>query len=126
MDARIRPRRARLPIAFAMVALGLSGCTTSLSEYVRNGFKVGPNYQKPPAPLTKQWIDEKDPRVRHGDPNIAAWWDVFDDPILTALLQKSYSQNLTLRAAAFQVLQAREQRAIAMGEILPQSQSFAL
>jgi NodT family efflux transporter outer membrane factor (OMF) lipoprotein len=107
-------------------ALGLCGCTSSVSEYINNGFKVGPNYQKPPAPLTKKWIDENDPRVHQGDPNIAAWWDVFDDPILTGLLQRSYSRNLTLRAAAFQVLQAREQRAIALGEILPQAQSFAL
>ncbi len=114
-----------LLFAFAIM-LGLCGCTTGISEYVHNGFKVGPNYQKPPAPLTKRWVDEKDPRVRQGNPNTAAWWDVFDDPILTGLLQRSYSRNLTLRAAAFQVLQAREQRAIALGEILPQSQSFAL
>jgi NodT family efflux transporter outer membrane factor (OMF) lipoprotein len=97
-----------------------------LSEYFHNGFKVGPNYQRPPAPLTKAWIDEKDPRVRKGDPNIAAWWEVFDDPILTGLLERSYSRNLTLRAAAFQVLQARAQTAIALGQLLPQSQSYAL
>jgi NodT family efflux transporter outer membrane factor (OMF) lipoprotein len=118
-------RQGTFLLTFA-ATFGLCGCTTSLSEYVRNGFKVGPNYQKPPAPLTKQWIDEKDTRVRQGNPNIATWWEVFDDPILTGLLQRSYSRNLTLRAAAFQVLQARQQRAIALGEILPQSQSFAL
>ena len=97
-----------------------------MSEYINNGFKVGPNYQKPAAPLTKKWIDEQDPHVHQGDPNTAAWWDVFDDPILTGLLERSYARNLTLRAAAFQVLQAREQRAIALGEILPQSQAYAL
>ncbi len=119
-------RLGSILLAWTLIAVGLCGCTTGFSQYVHNGFKVGPNYQKPPVPLTKQWIDDKDARVHQGDPNLAAWWDVFDDPVLTALLQRSYSHNLSLKAAAFQVLQAREQRAIALGEIMPQSQSFAL
>jgi NodT family efflux transporter outer membrane factor (OMF) lipoprotein len=123
---RLIHQQALLFALFAISALGLCGCTTGISEFVHNGLKVGPNYHRPPAPLTQKWIDEKDTRVRHGDPNIAAWWDVFDDPILTGLLQRSYNRNLTLKAAAFQVLQAREQRAIALGELMPQSQSFAL
>jgi NodT family efflux transporter outer membrane factor (OMF) lipoprotein len=102
------------------------GCTTTFSEYVRNGFKVGPNYQQPPAPLPQDWIDKKDTRVQPGDPNLAAWWDVFDDPTLTDLIQRSYSSNLTVRAAGFQILAAREQRAIALGELFPQTQSASL
>ena len=37
----------------------LGGCT-SLREYITNGFKVGPNYCKPPAPVAKNWIDADD------------------------------------------------------------------
>lgn len=109
----------------AGAALGLCGCT-SLSEWVHNGFKVGPNYHQPPAPLPEKWIDEHDPHVRHGDPNIAAWWEVFDDPILTKLLHDSYTNNLTLREAGIQILQAKIQRNIALSELLPQSQTFLL
>src|SRR5205085_1888206 len=25
--------------------------------YIHNGFKVGPNYHKPPAPVAQDWID---------------------------------------------------------------------
>src|SRR5262245_52457989 len=38
------------------------GCA-SLEEFVHNGFKVGPNYERPPAPLAATWIDSANPGV---------------------------------------------------------------
>jgi NodT family efflux transporter outer membrane factor (OMF) lipoprotein len=96
---------------------------TSISEYFHNGFKVGPNYHAPPVPLPKKWIDDADPHVQIGTPNLATWWEVFGDPTLADLIQKCYSSNLTLRAAGFQILAAREQRRIAISELLPQTQN---
>ena len=109
----------------AAAALGQSGCTT-LSEWVHNGFKVGPNYTPPPVLVPNQWIDTNDPKVRHGDPNLCTWWDVFDDPILTKLLHDSYANNLTVRAAGLQILQAQIARFIAKSELLPQAQNAIL
>ncbi len=109
--------------ALAAVALEQTGCTT-LSDWVHNGFKVGPNYQPPPAPLPQHWIDDGHPRVAHGDPNLAAWWDVFCDPILTKLIHDAAAQNLTVREAGFQILQAQIQRKIACTELLPQAQDL--
>ena len=109
----------------AAAALGQSGCTT-LSEWAHNGFKVGPNYTPPPVLVPNQWIDTNDPKVRHGDPNLCAWWDVFDDPILTKLLHDSYANNLTVRAAGLQILQAQIARFIAKSELLPQAQNAIL
>src|SRR5438128_551813 len=120
-------QRGRLVLTLcltASVALGQCGCTTGLVEYVRNGLKVGPNYQRPPVPLTLRWIDQQNALVRVGEPNLATWWEVFDDPILNGLIRRSYSRNLTLRAAGFQILAARAQRAIALGELFPQTQTF--
>jgi NodT family efflux transporter outer membrane factor (OMF) lipoprotein len=104
----------------------VSGCTTSLPQWVRNGFKVGPNYQRPPVPVPAEWLEQNNARVHVGDPNLATWWEVFNDPILTDLIRRAYSGNLTVRAAAFQILEARAQRAIAIGELLPQSQNYVL
>jgi NodT family efflux transporter outer membrane factor (OMF) lipoprotein len=116
--------RAILSIAVATgLALAISGCITSLPEYVHNGYKVGPNYAAPSAPLPTKWIDENHPQVKHGDPNLAAWWAVFDDPILNNLVQTSYARNLSVRAAANQILQAEAQRQIAIGQLFPQTQS---
>jgi NodT family efflux transporter outer membrane factor (OMF) lipoprotein len=100
----------------------LCGCTT-LKEYVQNGFKVGPNYGRPPAPLAQNWIDVADPRVRTASDDLSQWWKVFNDPVLDDLICSAYLQNLTLREAGLRVLEARAQLAITVGNILPQSQT---
>ena len=43
-----------------------SGCT-SLSEWRQNGYKVGPNYCKPPAPVASEWIDSRSKELNSGD-----------------------------------------------------------
>ncbi len=88
------------------MTLLICGCT-SLHQYIDNGFKVGPNYQPPPAPVAPDWIDAADKRVRTESDDLSHWWSVFDDPVLDSLIQDAYSQNLTLRAAGFRVLEAR-------------------
>ncbi len=98
------------------------GCTT-LQEYVHNGFKVGPNYSPPPAPVAQDWIEAGDAHVRTDSDDLSKWWTVFNDPVLDDLICHAYRQNLTLREAGFRVLQARAQLAIARGELLPQSQT---
>jgi NodT family efflux transporter outer membrane factor (OMF) lipoprotein len=101
----------------------LPGCTT-LSEYIHNGFKVGPNYGRPPAPVAEHWIDADDKRVRSDAEDDCHWWTVFNDPVLSVLIQMAYSQNLTLREAGFRVLQARASLGIAVGEFFPQHQDM--
>ncbi len=64
--------------------------------------------------------------MRHGDPNLCAWWEVFDDPILTRLLHVSYANNLTVRAAGLQIMEAQIARFIAKSELLPQAQNGIL
>src|SRR5260221_8922674 len=44
-------------VAVLVASLTAGGCTTSLREWCHNGFKVGPNYATPPAPVAPQWID---------------------------------------------------------------------
>jgi NodT family efflux transporter outer membrane factor (OMF) lipoprotein len=110
-------------VLLPLVALALSGCTT-LSGYVHNGFKVGPNYGRPPAPVAPQWIDADDVRVRKETDDLSKWWTVFNDPVLDSLICYAYRQNLTLREAAFRVLQARAQLCIDVGGLFPQKQQM--
>src|SRR5208283_721815 len=105
----------------ALLVLFACGCT-SVSEYVHNGFKVGPNYKRPPAPVAEHWIDANDARVRSVEEDDSHWWTVFNDPVLCDLVQTAYHQNLTLREAGFRVLQARAQLGIDVGELFPQTQ----
>jgi outer membrane protein TolC len=97
-----------------------SGC--NLPQWVHNGFKVGPNYSKPPAPVASEWIDYRDPRVKSEEPDLAEWWHVFKDPALDALIETAYRQNISLRVAGTRILAARAERGIAVGELFPQSQ----
>ena len=51
------------------------------------------------------------------------WWNVFNDPVLSRLVEIAYQQNLTLRSAGVRVLEARAQLGIAIGEF-PQRRSL--
>src|SRR5262245_20895792 len=85
-------------------ALMTSGClTTSPQQYAHNGFKVGPNYHRPPAPVAAEWIGAKDPHVQ--DRHLQDWWRVFQDATLDSLVETAYRQNPNLRAAGTRVLQ---------------------
>jgi NodT family efflux transporter outer membrane factor (OMF) lipoprotein len=117
---RVAPRPFGGVLA-ATILLTLCGCTT-LGEYVHNGFKVGPNYMRPPAPVAQRWIDADDVRVRSVEEDDSRWWTVFNDPVLSDLVQTAYRQDLTLREAGYRVLQARAQLGVAIGELFPQYQ----
>lgn len=121
--ARSLPRGASL-LCWGMSLLVLaSGCMTSPREYFRNGFKVGPNYCKPAAPVAEHWIDYADARVISEPQNNWAWWSTFNDPILNGLIQNASQQNITLRQAGFRVMEARALDAYARGNLFPQSQT---
>jgi NodT family efflux transporter outer membrane factor (OMF) lipoprotein len=109
-------------LALAPVVLAGSGCI-SLREYVHNRFKVGPNYQPPPAQVSPSWIDFADPRVKSDPATDCAWWAVFQDPVLDGLIDTAHRQNLDLRAAGTRIIEARAQRGIAVGNLFPQQQS---
>jgi NodT family efflux transporter outer membrane factor (OMF) lipoprotein len=113
--------------ALLSIVLFASGCSTAphsnLIDWVHNGFKVGPNYCPPAAPVADNWIDSSDGRV-HVDPaQDCAWWTVFNDTTLNGLVESAYRQNLKLRAAGARILESRAQRNIAVGNIFPQSQT---
>lgn len=116
-----RPLMPRLLIL--AILLLATGCTGPL-QYVRNGFKVGPNYQKPAAPAAEHWIDAADQRVRKQSDDLSQWWKVFDDPVLNDLVCDAYRQNLSLREAGARILQGRAQLGISFGELFPQTQQM--
>jgi NodT family efflux transporter outer membrane factor (OMF) lipoprotein len=109
-----------------LAALLFSGCTTSLSQWWHNGFKVGPQYATPAAPVADHWIDSSDARVKSEPAQDCAWWTVFNDSALSGLIETAYRQNLDLRAAGARILQSRAQRNIAIGNLFPQSQTALL
>jgi NodT family efflux transporter outer membrane factor (OMF) lipoprotein len=115
--------RALWAAGLAGTVLLNGGCvTTGPLQWIENGFKVGPNYHRPPAPVAPEWIEAEDPHVQNR--HLQDWWSVFQDPALNSLITTAAGQNLTLRAAGTRVLQARAQQAIAAGSIFPQTQEM--
>lgn len=90
---------------------------------------VGPDYKKPKTQVTGEWsgIDNR------GDNNgakatktqDAAWWKSFNDPVLTALIEEGYKNNLNLQSTGVKVLQARAVLAQSVGELYPQQQGLS-
>lgn len=115
--------RPRVVTAIAISALAISVCgCTSLSDYVHNGFKVGPNYCQPEAPVAEKWIDDADIRRSGDQGTLCHWWTVFGDSKLNELVTCAYRQNLTLRQAGYRILAARATRDMVVGNIFPQQQ----
>ena len=110
------PILSGLGVALALALLA-TGCTTGPGEWIRNGFKVGPNYCRPPAPVADQWIDSEDPLVQPQAADYSYWWGVFDDPVLNELVEAAYEQNLPLKVAGMRILEARSQLGVATGNL---------
>ena len=90
----------------------LSACTT-----------VGPDFEKPEVPVAENWLDAEDKQVDTSSVTYQDWWQVFDDPALSRLIDTAYRQNLSLQVAGLRVMEARAQLGIATGLQYPQSQS---
>jgi multidrug efflux system outer membrane protein len=95
--------------ALASVALVLAGCT------------VGPNYRRPEVPAPPEFRgrapDEPPSPTSAGD---IAWWEVFQDQTLLALIRTALAQNYDVRIAAARILDAREQVTIARSLQVPE------
>ncbi|WP_425397322.1 efflux transporter outer membrane subunit [Aeoliella sp.] len=134
MAAKLQQATTSTPLArkllAVLVAVMISGCSSLPDarpiDWWRNGLKLGPNYRRPAAPVASDWIDYDDPKLLVDSTDVTdfAWWRTLGDPVLDELVQSTYSQNLTLRAAGQRVLQARYQTAIATGSLFPQHQSY--
>ena len=114
--------RGKVPFALlATSLLLLPGC--GLKHWLRNDFKVGPEYCGTRAAVADAWIETDGPQIASTLPGSYDWWSALNDPVINRLVERAYGQNLTLREAGFRVLAARAQRAIAVGNVFPQAQS---
>src|SRR5262249_32017518 len=115
MNGMIESRYALWQVVSAAVAtVSLAGC-----------MMVGPDYTRPEAPTTDRWMDSGNAAISHEHADYSAWWTVFGDPTLTALVEMAYRQNPTLQAAGARVLEAEASRGIAIGTLYPQMQEAA-
>ena len=112
----------RLAIWLGLLIMCLPGCAP-IQSWWRKDLKLGPDYRQPVTSLNDHWTDGADDRlISSPDFDTSHWWHVFNDPTLEGLVEQVYRQNLPLQVAGRRVLEARLQRAIAVGNLLPQQQ----
>ena len=109
-----------------LILLAMAGGCTSLQDWVHNGFKVGPNFQRTAGDVAVGLDRQRSAHSVHAPTpgNADDWWRVFNDPCLSRLIDTAYRQNLDLKTAAARVLEAQAQRNIAAGNLFPQSQNL--
>ncbi len=108
-----RPGKSHLRFVgtgFAALLL-LQGCSV---------FKVGPDYESPETAMPDQWHQRATAGLVDGEADIQNWWEVFNDPILTDLIEQATVGNKDLEVAFSRVQEARANRGFATGEFYPQ------
>jgi NodT family efflux transporter outer membrane factor (OMF) lipoprotein len=97
-------------LIFGGFLFALTGCTT-----------VGPDYKAPKTAAPTNWTSE----LQGGLTGAAAtnlierWWTVFNDPVLSDLVERASAGNLDLRQAQARVREARAQRGMAKAGLFP-------
>lgn len=83
-----------------------------------SGCMVGPDYQAPELALPETWPEhiELDQTERGEWRN---WWRQFDDPALTALVERATQDNLELAVQLARIQEARAQLGFADAELFP-------
>ncbi len=98
-----------------LLAVLLAAATTACT--------VGPNYQRPPVVSPEGFRQSEAP----SGASLAdqAWWDLFDDPVLKALVEQALAEGYDVRLAAARVAEARAVAGIAHSEYFPAVQASA-
>jgi multidrug efflux system outer membrane protein len=91
------------PRWLAMAAL-LAGCA------------VGPDYRPPQPAMPEGWAGSSDTAAPVG---LTTWWQTFQDPELTALMDVALRANLDVQLAAARLREARFSRGVIAGGLWP-------
>lgn len=105
---------------------------------ILGGCMVGPNYRAPETPVPAGWsslqsgaasTQPSTTQPAATQPSMATtrtaelttWWQGLKDPTLDSLVARAVESNLDLRVAEWRVREARAQRGIVYGNLLPQA-----
>ncbi len=108
-------RRPVRPLVVAALAVALSGCM------------LGPDYVRPESPLPPEFANAPEASAQAADAGaeavdtaaLARFWERFDDPVLTALIEEGLKANHDLRIAQSRLDEARISRRIAYIDLFP-------
>jgi len=113
------PKAGRLR-HLAKRSLVLTACFGMLMAY---GCAVGPDFHRPEVSVPGGWAGPTaKPATQPKTPGgreLADWWTLFQDPILTSLINRAVSSNLDLKLAEARIREARAAKGVAAGGLGP-------
>ncbi|MGD0490743.1 MAG: efflux transporter outer membrane subunit [Steroidobacteraceae bacterium] len=85
------------------------------------GCAVGPDYHRPSADVPTAWKPEAPwhEAAPSDDTLKGSWWEVFEDPTLSSLIEQSLKDNQNLRVAAAHLAAARSEVTVAASALYP-------
>jgi NodT family efflux transporter outer membrane factor (OMF) lipoprotein len=81
---------------------------------------VGPDYTRPAITTPDAWYEAHIQGIAEGAASVQTWWTVFDDPLLSELIEEAQANNKDIQVAFFRIVEARALRGIAVGDRYPQ------
>lgn len=96
------------------------------------GCAVGPDYHPPKTEVPSDWdgqaaVTAAQASKTSTDPvELVEWWQAFEDPTLTSLIEMAIRANLDLRQAEARIRQARAARVVAGAPLWPQADASAV
>lgn len=105
--------------ATAMVSRTARGLLLAASLFVTGCAAVGPDYVPPSVPMPTAWSSDLPEGVGAGEAELLEWWTLFEDPVLSGLIDRASRGNLDLRAAVSRIDEARAMLGVARGARLP-------
>jgi len=106
----------------------LSICLGVVLSVALAGCEVGPRYEGPPDTHLTNFHNGTAMAARQVDgasPALETWWDGFQDPALTRIIERALAQNLDLQQAIARVDQARAVAREAGANLLPSGSANA-
>jgi multidrug efflux system outer membrane protein len=100
----------------------LFGATLGMALLTLSGCMVGPNYQKPSAPVAPAFTEPPPPAPAAADADAIAnhnWWSIFHDPRLDDLEAQADAANRDIKIAIEHVDEAAASTRIARSYLLP-------
>jgi multidrug efflux system outer membrane protein len=101
-----------------MTHLGKQRTIASLAAAaLLTGCAVGPDYQRPPVAEPPTFRGQA--TAEAASLADAPWWELFEDPVLRALVQEALKSNYDVQIAAARVQEARASLGVARSEFFP-------
>ncbi len=88
---------------------------------------VGPDYKPPAIKMPDKWQANSSEKVSPGEDksHLVNWWKSFNDPMLTDLINRAVSNNLSVKEAVTRLIEARLYRGVGGADLYPSVSSSA-